>query len=268
MALPNIMEMFRRGTPVGPQPGIGAPFVPGAPQQQQQITTAQHVANNSTVPTGQANEVVGNNAPAAFGTGAKGDESPLANYADLWKVDPKNPGGIANPVPVFNLDPAKLNEAAAQIDFTQNISAELIDKAAKGDATALGEVIKQAGRAGFTQSAVTTGTIVKDALEKLSKNYDEHVIPEILRRHTASTALRADENPIFTNPATAPMLKMLEKQIMDKNPTASPQEITAHAKEYLLGFVREAAPGMGMVVTAKPAPQPGARKEEDWGSWA
>lgn len=260
----NIMEMFRRGTPTTPQPGVGVPHIPGQPAP----VASPHAVNNSTVPTPNETPVIGNNAPPAFGTGKDGKSS-LEEYSKLWEVDPKNPGGIPNPVPAFNLSAEKLKEAAAQVDFTSSISPELFEKASKGDATAFAEVIKLAGQAGFAQAAATTGTIVEDALTKLSKNYDEKVIPEILRRHTSSTALRADDNPIYQDPAAAPMLKLVETQLANKYPTASAAEITQHAKAYLDGFIKKGAEGAGLVITEKQPATPGnaVRQDTDFSKW-
>src|ERR1700749_951458 len=77
---------------------------------------------NNTIP-GQGNNIHSDGSIKAIPPEAKGDQSPLANYTDLFKDDPSKPTvvGPANPMPNFALDPTKINEVAATIDFTSDV---------------------------------------------------------------------------------------------------------------------------------------------------
>lgn len=239
------MDIFNGFRGAAPTPGgaIPTPAQPGtvAPNPGGSQTV------NPTVPSGTTPQSDGSlGAIPAAGTGEK---SPLADYADLWKIDPKTP--VAKTLtPQFNLDQAKINEAAAKIDFTQGLDPAELTKASKGDQAALAGIINKAAQAGFATALQANGSLLKQALTEQEKVFRESVMPDILRKHEISTGLR-NENPLFANPAAAPMLTMLENQFAIKYPTASPQEITEHAKAYFSEFATQLITGAGGQVLPK-----------------
>jgi hypothetical protein len=251
MALLDIFNGFARG-----QNG-------GAPQRQEPVLDPSK--QNPTVP--------GEGTPRSDGTNpaipkaGEGDKSPLDGFKDLWQKSDKD-GVKPNLVPTLTVDPKKLSDASKQVDFTKHVSPDALDKAAKGDAASLGQVINEAAQAAFAQAAGASTKILEAALQAQARSFEEKVMPDILRRNAISNSLRAD-NPLFDNPAVAPMLTMVEQQFAVKFPTATPAEISEKAKEYLSGFASALVGADGKTIVDPKAVTPGnkpqlAREEQDW----
>jgi hypothetical protein len=240
----SIMDFFRPQVPAVPQsqesqqPGVTPPTA----------TTTQTggtAPGNPTLPAGAT--------PPTPGTPNIG--SPLDQYADLWKTDP-NAAPTGNPANLFNVDPAKLQEAASKTDFTHVVTPELRQKLQAGGDDAMSatlEVINKVAQANFAQSALATTKIVEQALTKYQEANDAR-ISGMIKQQTVSENLRG-ENPIFNNPAISPLVSAMEQQLTSKFPGASAAEITKMAKDYIAG-----------VATAfTPTPAASSTKEADAG---
>jgi hypothetical protein len=240
----SIMDIFRKETPPS-----------AAPNSQ---------AANPTIPN--ENTPKSDGTVAAIPAAATGDKSPLDGYKELWdaKNDPKsidlNPG--------LSADPTKLVESAKNIDFTRHVSQELLDKAAGGDKTALQQVVQDAARAGLVYSTAATTEIVNRALEQQSKKFRDEILPEAIRKSVIQQTDSAIKIP--DNPATAPMVAMIENRLIASNPTASATEIKRLTQEYLTAFAGEIVNANGAQVVAvgvNGKTNPLARKEEDWSTF-
>lgn len=201
----------------------------------------------------------------------EGDKSPLANYGDLWQTstDPKDKNYVKPPATTatkISADPAKMMEAAKTVDFTKVLSPELQARLAKAEPAAIVEAMNTVAQATYAQAAGAATHILNSALEAQAKTFRDQVMPEILRNHSVSQQLRTD-NPLFDNPAVSPVLKMVERQLVAKNPTLSPVEITAKAKDYLTGFATELVSASGRVITDKPAAPAKGREPQNWGEY-
>lgn len=185
---------------------------------------------NGTVPNDGTLQSDGTG-PKAIPKAATGNESPLDGYIKLWE-HAESDGKPLQLVPPLTADPTKLLEAAKTVDFTKAMNPELLDKAAKGDAASLGQLVNEAAQAGYAQSALATTKILEAALTRQAAMFKDTVMPEILRRHSISQNVRVD-NPIFDNPAVKPILEGLESQLAVKYPTSSATEISNHAKTIL-----------------------------------
>ena len=223
---------------------------------------ATGAATNPTVPGASTAQNTTGTGPAAIPAAGTGEQSPLAGYQDLWQIDATKAAPPVNWKPDIKTDPVKLAAAAKSLDFTSSIPAEVMTAAGKGDVTALAAVINHAGRMGFERATETNAGIVNEALEKQAKIYKDEVIPAVLRDYTIGQALR-DDNPLYQDPAAAPMLSMVESQLKTKYPTASPAEITTKAKEYVSGFAQVVAKNSGMEMV-KPAVVPANKQETNW----
>ncbi len=168
------------------------------------------------------------------------------------------------------MDTKALMETVGKMDFTKAIAPELLDKASKGDAPSLAALVNQAAQAGFAQATLTTGNIVKDALTRQADAFKNEVMPDILRRHEISLGMK--ENPLYSNPAVAPLLKSVEDQLTVKFPTASADEIKTHAKTIFDSMAGEIIKANGGTVTAVQTQQsnglPLQGKGTDWDNWA
>lgn len=226
--------------PTAVQPGGATsptnPTVPAATQSPQGTPGTQ---NTPTTPEPSANQ------------------SPLDQFADLWKTDPNaaTPGTIDN---LFNIDPAKLQEAAAKTNFSQVISQDTIQKMAAGGQEAVeafSDSMNKVAQAVYAQSAMATAKIVEQALGKAQASYDAR-IPNLIKQHQVSDNLR-NESPIFNNPAVSPLISAMEVTFTQKYPNASAGEITKMAKDYIAAIATSFSP-------APPAPAPSNPNEYDW----
>jgi hypothetical protein len=227
-------------------------------------TSSNTAAANPTVPSDKTPRSDGSN--PAIPAAAEGVKSPLEKYNELWKTDPKAKPPVS-PVPTLNADPVKLMEAASNVDFTKVIPPELLQKASSGDQTALGQVINAAAQAAYAQSAAAASKIVEQSLNTLHDTYTREIIPQVLRNHSISQTVGAG-NPLSENPAAAPILDAVRRQVTAKNPGATPAQI----KEMTSGFLNELAELViaqsGKKIT-DPDPIPGSnplglRAETDW----
>lgn len=261
----SIMEAFRSALGVGgaqnPTPAIGANGAPVNPN-------VDPSKNNPSVPG--ASSSAGNNgsgaAPAAFPVvEAEGEKSPLDGFAKLWEIDPKQTGPKSL-VPSINADPKAIMDASRKLDFTKALSEATLAGIAKSDPKAFLAGINEASQAAFAQAAGMTSNLLTQALTAQEKTFREDVMPDILRKHNVSNALRTD-NPLFDNPAVKPVLTMVENQFSSKHPGASPQEITTLAKQYLSEFATEILGNAGKVVSDAPKQDTRQRGTTDWGKF-
>lgn len=255
MAFMDIFTAFRQGQNGGPPP-------------EPTPTSTSTINENKTVPNPGGTQL-SDGSIAAFPKTEGGEKSPLENYADLWAPNKDNPTGNAKPTltPALQVEPNKIMEVARTLDFTKGIDPELLTKATSGDGAALVALINGAAQNAYAQGALATTSIVRNAFTIQEDNFNTKVMPNILRQHSISNEV--SKLSLSDNPATAPMLQMLESQFSSKYPTASPAEIRRHAETYLSGMAEEIVKGQGGTIlpkdnsTGDPFGMP-KQKEEDW----
>ena len=248
----GIMDMFRSATPMPSQ------AVPGIPPQQQQAAALPQPGNLPAAQTPEMKQADSGKAP-----GTDIEKSLAAGFGDLWQI-PSTQRGI-EPQPIkFNIDPAKVRQAAGQYDFTKVVTPELMEKINAGGTEAMSAMLAAMNAMGqevFTQSSIASGMVTERASEAARLRALEGV-PGLVRSQNVRNALRED-NPLFQDPATAPMLQMLEQQALQKFPNATAQQISDYAKQYLLSFATNAQKLLGEPTPANKALD--ARgKEIDW----
>lgn len=267
MSLADIFRNFTQGSTGNPPQNSTPPLQPGQVANPNIQPGTNPQVDNKTVPN-PGDTIPPNNLAAFPENKTTEGASPLDSYKDLFTVG-KDDKAAPSLVPSFTMDTKAIFEAAGKIDFTKAISPELLDKASKGDAASLAQLVNQAAQAGFAQATVTTGNIVKDALTKQADTFKNEVMPDILRRHQISVGM--SENPLYTNPAVAPLLKSVEGQLAIKYPTASSDEITKHAKVFFDNMAGEIIKANGGSVTVQQTQQSGGLplqgKGTDWDSW-
>lgn len=247
----GLMDMFKFGAGATPAPSAvpngATPGAPGnIPQQQPAMLTG---SQDGQVPGGT-------NAPQ------EQNKSPLEEFNKLW--DPVKPaeGAIPDEPIRFNIDANKVQASARNIDFTKTITPALLEKInAGGDGAmqAMMQAMNEMGQTIFAQSMMAGTKVLETGLES-SHQRISRTLPDTIKKQAVGSALR-ENNPLFSNPATAPMLGMLEKQLTAQYPTASVAEIQEHARNYLVNFAKEAT-------KLDPATQVQTRfaagREEDW----
>ena len=216
----GIMDIFRGAQPKPAEPGspnLNGPTVVGSP-------------NNPNLPVGTPE---GNN-PAA--TTAQEPASPMASFDKLWENDPTKKPAV--PAPLFDIDPAKLNEAISQADFARTIPPEIVQKALAGDPAAFAEAMNSVARTAFSHQTMATTKLIDQALQRRDKELEARV-PGMIRN--ASIAENLADMPIFTHEATKPLMDSLQAQLAAKYPQASAAQIAEQARTYIANFAKMAS---------------------------
>lgn len=246
----GIMGMFRNIQPPRLEPVVGNPAVTG----------------NPTVPDPSVLDPTKTTSPAAIPAPAEGSKSPLDAFKDLWQADNARKPTSQSLIPDYQMDPAKIAEISKTVDFTGHFTQDQVTKALSGDMAAFRAVINGSVQAAFAKSTEVTGEVVKQALTQQAKAI-EAMVPGILQRERVSSLIDAS-NPIFTNPATAPMLELVKNQFVTKYPTASAQEVEQHARAFVSSFAQTVVEGNGQKVVDVPKAAKNAPKEIDWLNFA
>lgn len=185
-------------------------------------------------------------------------KSPLDQFTDLWKNDPKQLEG--NQQQTFNVDHAKLMEAASRVDFSKVITPDqlkAIGTGGEGAITAFSEALNKVAQTVYAQSAVASTEIVKQAISQAETKFASQV-PSIVKRHQVSDGLRTD-NPALSHPAAQPIITALEQQFTSKYPNATSSELRALATSYLTSFNDAVNPQKQALDTTT-----GNKGETDW----
>lgn len=261
MGLMDVFKSFRQGERAGEQ---GAQ--PPQPSQPVPGTGAAAAATNSLVPSSATPQSDGSILAVPPSPPIDSAKSPMENYAKLWdKAD--TDAKPMDPAFQFKADPKKTMEAVSKFDYTKAIDPALLAKATSGDMSALIESFNSVAKVVAANAAQTTTDLVDHALREQASKYSSEIIPEVLRRERIRNETRSD-NPIFENKAAAPMIQMVEQQMITKNPMAGPGEIKQMVKDYMNNFTQLVAESNGMSVIERPKPDPTARPAMDWESWA
>jgi hypothetical protein len=229
---PNGQQAANSGGNQGPQ-GASSIFTNAGnrPQgQQQQVNNApgSSLENPGGVPGNQGQEGAGGQ------QGAQGQNSPLEEMAKLWETDPTKQGNTpSDPFaePLFTMDPKKLRESSAQLDFTSQISPELMQKALSGDGQAMMQIINQTAQNAVATSLQMSTMLAEQTGAKLGQRF-KSTLPNEMRRFQIDNTTPQTE--ILQNPAVSPMLKMIRERVAVNNPNMRPAEVNAKAEAYLL----------------------------------
>ena len=172
-------------------------------------------------------------------------------------------------VPNFNLDPKGLMDAAGKVNFTGHLDPAQVQKAMSGDATAFLDILNKVGQLGFANATAASGELIKNSLTSAQGVLQDQVLPSAFRNQQISQAL-TESNPVFSDPAVAPMLGMLKSQLTQKYPTATAAEIAKMATNYLDGMSQKVVSATGRTISD---PQQGNRTgfrdqaPQDWSAY-
>lgn len=236
----SILDMFRGAAPnntpaQAQQQQVPAPTQPAGAQQQSQVQDAQNALST----------------PAA-GT------SPLDNYKDLWQPATNEAGGAT---PIFNVDSAKILEAAGKANFASGLSPEVVANALKGDANAFMQAINSVAQQSFAQATIAATKLMEQGLEKHGQQQQE-LLPSLVKKSLVSNSMQ--DNPLYKHEATRPLLSALESQLAAKYPNATASQITEHAQQFISEFAKVASG-----TDAQSQQQQGARLPDpnDWSNF-
>lgn len=207
---------------------------PQTQQQQQQAPQAQ------TQQPGQQQQQQQQAAPQPAPT----NQSPLDGFAEIWQT----PATVPNQAPNFAADAIAfdanqmqaIKQKISSMNFLAGASAETVQLALSGNVEAFSSVINSAVQQALLQSMQLSGAMVNQGLRGRSQELLSH-FPEIVRQQLASQQLHQD-NPLFSNPATKPMLEALESALVRNQPNLSPQQVSQVAQSYLQDFAKTLIP--------------------------
>lgn len=229
-------------------PAPAAPPASPASQLQQNPNAAPATNSNSAAPNGVL--PAGSETPAA----------PMAEFAKLWET--KSNDGTGNQSLFANIDPAKVQEAAGKVNFAQVVGAETLSKIQAGGpeaAQAFVEAMNKVSQTVYAQSAVATTQLIDRALAEQNTRF-EAKLPDLIKRQNASDGIKGD-NAIFSNPAVAPVVGMIQSQVASAYPNATAAEQKEMTKAYFKQLTDAIAP------PAKPATPKGGKKGDDGFDW-
>lgn len=123
-------------------------------------------------------------------------------------------------------------------------------------------------QAGFAQAATASANITRAALAKQQENFEKSYAPNMLRNEGIAREVQ-NNIPLSADPAAAPIVAILQKQLAATYPTATPAEIASHVDTYLGNFARSQIEASGGKVQTKAdlAPRDGGaltRQDTDW----
>jgi hypothetical protein len=228
----NVMSLFRGAATPTPQ------------AQQQQVPQFGQLPNNEPTMSqggqqGQLNPALLTQQQPAPDVPSK---SPSELLAEFWKIDttPKENAFVPFEAPRFNLDAAKLNTAVSSMDFTKGITPEQLQKINAGGQDAMQtmlSVVNTMVQQAVAQTTMANSKVMESALASTTKNIADSV-PSVVNSHNLNAAV-SKVSPLFSNPATKPMLDSLKRQLVAAYPNASPDEIAVEAQKQLQNFVSE-----------------------------
>ena len=199
-------------------------------------------APNGVVPAGEQKEV-----------------SPLDNYQDFWHNDP-----TAKPQAEFapeQLDPTKLQEVVSKTNLTSVITPELqarINAGGDDAQVAMVEAMNTVAQQTLMQSTTVANKMIEAQVMKAVEAMTAKV-PALVKAQSLTNNLH-EQNPLFKNPAVAPIIEATTAQLQTKFPTASAQELTVMAQDYVKAMTESLNPA--------PAPKSDATSGEvDWSSY-
>lgn len=186
-------------------------------------------------------------------------KSPLDNFADLWKNDPKQQQ--QQPTGFGPIDPKTFADAAQKLDFSQIIKPEnlaAISQGGEAATRAFAESMNGVAQAVYAQSAHATTQLIDSALAKAEASFAAK-IPTLIKSHNLTNGLTT-ENPALSHPAAAPILGALQQQLTLKYPNATEAELKSMAGDYLKNFA-------SLVTPAPTTPQSKAETGTDWDAY-
>lgn len=194
-------------------------------------------------------------------------QAPVDPFKDLWTIDPKQKGPVDLGEFNFSFDQGKVDASINGLDFTKAITPELMGKIAAGGQDAVAATLQamnivgqQAAKTALMASTKITESGIRTNGQRLRDN-----LPHLVRNESVSNVLRED-NPLFNDPSTAPMMELITQQMAQKFPNATPAEILKNARSYMANFAENAVKFTGgKVITDAPPVNPNAKVlQVDW----
>lgn len=224
----SIMDFFKTPEPVAA--GIQAPVSPPVPP---------------SPPTTPDGKMPGTN---------QGHVNPLDAYAKVFE-NVNTPGDIP---PSFTIDPKVLSEVSGSLNFTNNIPADLMQKATSGDANAMVQLMNHVAQQAY-QASLHHSSALTDKFVNARSSFDLKSVGSKVKGELTNTAMAAIPN--YKHPAVKLQLNMIADAMSRQNPDASPQEIAKAASQYIQDLASAINPTTGNSQQSKES------SGEDWSAY-
>lgn len=225
---------------------------PAQQQQPAQQNTNVSTPNGATAATPEARQAAGGSEQLGIGTQNAKDNPAAAPFGNLWELSEEEKKRAEQPqfVP-FGADvtPEKIMEAARQVNFTSQISPEVMQKITSGDQQALIDLVNSVGQSAYAQSAMTSVNAARQVAEKQNA-FMMQQLPDMVRKLQQRNDV-GEENPLASNPQTKPMFDMMFNQFQTKYPNATTKQLQEYTTSYLQQFITTAG---GTLPETKTAP--------------
>ncbi len=185
---------------------------------------------------------------------------PLDNFKDVWDTPTVDKNAPPDPFasPLLTVDPAAIADRVSKMDFMSGLPADLLTKATTGDTAAFGQVVNTAIQKALAAQIQLSGQIVENAVTKNNDRVNSTLSKRI--REVNTNEIRSS-NPVLQHPAAAPMLDTLKRQLLSKDPNATPTQIQERAEEMLITF------GSALSDNKQQQERPKGKDPSDFSSW-
>lgn len=238
---------------------FGTPAPAPAPAQAAATQTNDPMKMQQPAQTAQSATTAPNGVVPANSSG----QSPLENLAKLWEPAKTDPNAQTNESKPITAE--QIMEAAGKVDFSKVLSQEELAKVVaggEGAAVALTSVLNKAMQTAYGHAAFASTKLVEQAVGQAEQKFAEK-LPTFINSQSMKNAILQD-NPAFANPAVAPIIEMVQRNIAEKFPNATPAEAAKMAKEMM------AAAGAVFNPAQQTAEQKTAEvkaKQDDWSTY-
>jgi hypothetical protein len=228
----SILDIFR-STPAQ-QPAVDPS------QQQQQVAVPPNQGNIPAVPTVA---VDANGIPIVPAVVEQKDESPLAQFKDLWETAPVDPNKKDEPAAYVPPTAEEIQKAVGKVDFTKNFTSEQLAAVTAGGEEGQAALLQLLNTVGQQSLAHSTGISTKLNEQAMSAAIAEQVakIPALVRAQSVQAHAK-DTNPLFDNPAIQPFIQASQEQLQIKFPNDTPAQITEKVQAYITAMGEHFAP--------------------------
>jgi len=249
----SMFDIFKAAPAPAATPDNNQQQPPATPNQPPaaKLENQQPDTNTVQTPGTDANGVVPDNVNEA--------KTPLDPFKDLWDTKP-NENAPAEYKPEV-LDPAKLQEVMGKAVLTGAITPEIQARIQAGgdDAqTAMVEAINIVGQQAMMQSTVVANKMMEQNSTKLMEAMMAK-LPSLVKEQSVNNSLQ-EQNPVFSNPAVAPVIDAVKSQLQTKFPQATTSELTVMAQDFVKAMSETLNPAE--VATAN-----AVKDSEDFSNW-
>lgn len=184
--------------------------------------------------------------------------SPIDEFSSLWETAPIDPNAPKSDAPTsLTLNPEDVAKAMGKADFSSAVTPEnltAITAGGEGAAEAFMQALNAVAQQSMTQAIMITNKLGEKNIEAaLAKQALE--LPAQIRSQTNASHLK-DANPLFSNPAIAPVAEQAKSQLELKYPNDTPAQITEKVQNYMVA--------MGEMFQPKAAADATPAGDTDW----